>query len=322
MILFRERYRDLLQAADTIGEMRKTSSNVIEHIEGIVNSCQNLNEHQLIGFKIDPNVDRSLLTSDATQKNYYGCMAQTHLLTKLPELIWSRLDESDFFVATQLFIFSRHISTGLQLNANMDIMRKFPVAKRQWNHLNQFFFMIKQMCLEQLEKPELTTETAVKCLTSLVLLENCQLDKLLTMFIQLRARAFRRMLSNVNNENDSSGPTQSAKSRIIDSLQLLNETILQLFKCFIDTNDSNDESKDSNKCLLARELESIAGPNASPVINMINLDDSLMNDTLPSLISKFKYVFVLFIRIHCWNNQCNIICLGHRFKFNQSIRMQ
>lgn len=285
-----ERYRDLLQAADTIGEMRKTSSNVIEHIEGITASCRNLNEHQLIGFKIDTNAENNLLNSDGVQKDYYGCMIQIHLLTKLPELIWSRLDESDYFIATQLFIFARHISTGLQLDANMDTMRKFPVAKRQWNHLNQFFFMIKQMCLEQLEKPELTTDTAVKCLTSLVLLENCQLDKLLTMFIQLRARAFRRMLTSINDDqNKAEKIHQTAKSRIIDSLQLLNETILQVYKCFIDTGDSNKQSE-AIKCLLAQELELITGSNAKPVIHMINLDDSLMNDTLPSLISKFKYV--------------------------------
>lgn len=283
----------MLQAADTIGEMRITSSNVIEHIDGIVNSCRNLNEHQLIGFKIDSNAGRNPLPADNVQMNYYGCIAQIHLLTKLPELIWSRLDESDYFVATQLFIFSRHISTGLQLDANMDIMRKFPVAKRQWNHLNQFFFMIKQRCLEHLERPELSTETAVKCLTSLVLLENCQLDKLLTMFTQLRARAFRRMLTNVDSENDSSGDMkvhQSAKKRVLDSLQLLNETVLQVYKCFIDTSDALNGS---NKCLLARELESCAGPDAKPIINLINLDVSLMNDTLPSLISKFKYVSIV-----------------------------
>lgn len=279
-----------MQAADTIGEMRKTSSNVIEHIEGIVNSCRNLNEHQLIGFKIDSHA----LTSDNVQINYHGCIAQIHLLTKLPELIWCHLDECDYFIATQLFIFSRHISTGLQLDANMDIMRKFPVAKRQWNHLNQFFFMIKQRCLEQLEKPELSTETAVKCLTSLMLLENCQLDKLLTMFTQLRARAFRRMLSNVGNEHDHSADVNvhhSAKKRILDSLQLLNETVLQVYKCFIDTCDALDGT---NKCLLVRELESCAGPNARPVIHLVNLDESLMHDTLPSLITKFKYVLPVF----------------------------
>ncbi|XP_031632663.1 conserved oligomeric Golgi complex subunit 1 [Contarinia nasturtii] len=279
-IMVGERYRDLLQAADTIGEMRKTSSNVIEHIHGIIGSCRNLNEHQLIGFKIDTNAERGMET---VQKNYYGCMAQIHLLTKLPELIWSHLDECDYFVATQLFIFARHISTGLQLDTN--IMRKYPVVKRQWNHLNQFFFMIKQMCLDELERPELTTDTAVKCLTSLVLLENCQLDKLLTMFIQLRARAFRRMLTTISDENNAK-PHQSAKRRIIDSLQLLNETVLQVFKCFIDS--SGSESGADNKCLLARELELITGPNAQPVIHMLQMNESLMNDTLPSLISKFK----------------------------------
>lgn len=268
--------------------MRKTSSNVIQHIEGIISSCRNLNEHQIIGFKIESNTERSSLQSNEAQANYYGCMAQIHLLTKLPELIWSRLDDSDYFIATQLFIFARHISTGLQLDANMDIIRKFPVAKRQWNHLNQFFFMIKQMSLEQLEKPELTTETAVKCLTSLVLLENCQLDTLLQMFIQLRARAFRRMLSLNDDRNKNEKIHQLAKNRILDSLQLLNETIQQVYKCFIDTSDVNAESGATNKCLLARELELITGPNAPPVIDMINLDGSVMNDTLPSLISKFK----------------------------------
>lgn len=286
---FRERYRDLLQAADTIGGMQKTSSNVIQHIDGIISSCRNLNEHQLIGFKIVTNSDGHLLQSDELQTNYYGCMAQIHLLTKLPELIWSRLDESDYFIATQLFIFARHISTGLQLDANMDIMRKFPVAKRQWNHLNQFFFMIKQMCLEQLEKPELTTDTAVKCLTSLVLLENCQLDKLLQMFIQLRARAFRRMLSTINDDqNKSERIHQLAKNRILNSLQLLNKTVQQVYECFIDTSDSNAEPEVTNKCLLTRELEVVTGSNAKPVIQMINSNETLMNDTLPSLISKFK----------------------------------
>lgn len=215
-------------------------------------------------------------------------MAQIYLLTKLPEMIWCRLDEADYLIATQLFIFARHISTGLQLDANMDIMRKFPVAKRQWNHLNQFFFMIKDMCLQQLERPELTTETAVKCLASLLLLENCQLDKLLTMFIQLRSRAFRRMLTT---HNDNKSITKTAKERIISSLQLLNETILQLFKCFIDVpsdHGGNQSATMHGKCLLASELELISGPNSKPLLDMINLDQSLLIDALPAVISKFK----------------------------------
>lgn len=215
-------------------------------------------------------------------------MAQIHLLTKLPELIWSRLDESDYFIATQLFIFATHISIGLQLDANIDIMRKFPVAKRQWNHLNQFFFMIKQMCLEQLEKPELTTETAIKCLTSLVLLENCQLDKLLTMFIQLRARAFRRTLVSDDDANENELAHRSAKKRILNGLQLLNKTILQLFKCFIDVSNDDDSESSTKKCLLIKELEVVTGFNAKPIIALVQLEDSLINDALPSVIAKFK----------------------------------
>lgn len=286
IFLFSERYRDLLQAADTIGDMKKTSAVVIEHIDGIISSCRHLNEQQLLGFIL--STTESIAASNADSKlhpsmnNYYSCIGQIHLLTALPELIWTRLDDDDYFIATQLFIFARHISTGLQLDANMNIMKKFPVAKRQWNHLNQFFFMIKQRCLEQLEKPELSTITAVKCLASLLLLENCQLDKLLSMFIQLRTRAFRQILI-----VDDVCAQQRAKDRILASLQMLNETILLLFKCFIDVVEGDQQF---NKSYLMKELEHITGSNAKPTISLIKFDNSVISETLPPLIAKFRFV--------------------------------
>lgn len=267
-----ERYRDLLQAADTIGEMRKTSSDVIEHIDGILTSYRCLNEQQLIGFKVDARADTG--ATDTADAKHLSLLAQIHLLIVLPELIWQRIDDEDYFQATQLFIFARHIYTGLTLDASLQITRTFPIAKRQWEHLNQFFFMIKRMCLKQLSRPDLSTELVVKCLTSLALLDNCQVDKLLALFFQLRSHAYQEMLSTAND---------SFKTRILNSLRLLNETIWQVYKCFADT-----AAGQSGKCLLIDELELIGGTDARPVIAMIPLDASPLYGSLPALIANFK----------------------------------
>lgn len=277
-----ERYRDLLQAADTIGEMKQTSSNVIEHVDKIILSCRRLNDQQLIGFKL-PSTPTSRgdgldLKLNKNITNYYGIVAQIRLLTVLPELIWTRLDEEDFFVATQLFIFSRHISTGLQLDTNNGLMKKFSVAKRQWNILNQFFFTIKHKCLDTLERPDLAPEIAAKCLASLLLLENCQMDKLLALFTQLRATAFRKLIKPAATETHRG--SQQIKEKILSGLKLLNETVVLFSKCFI---DSADESS-----FLVKELEEITGSKSVPTISYLDMDDSVITATLPTMITKFK----------------------------------
>lgn len=248
---------------------------MIEHIDGILTSYRCLNEQQLIGFKVDAKADCiDSSRSDPVAAKHMSSMAQIHLLIVLPELIWQRVDDEDYFQATQLFIFARHIYTGLQLDASLEITKTFPIAKRQWEHLNQFFFMIKRMCLKQLGRPDLSTDLVVKCLTSLALLDNCQIDKLLALFFQLRTRAYQDMLNTADD---------SFKVRILNSLRLLNETIWQVYKCFADT-----AAGLSGKCLLIDELEVIGGGDARPVIAMIPLDESPLYKSLPPLIANFK----------------------------------
>lgn len=329
---FRERYRDLLQAADTIAEMKTTSADVVQHIVEIIASCKIVNEQQLLGLKpssvYESQPKETKNTADRSHEQ--SCVGQIHLLTLLPELIWTQLDGGNYFIATQLFIFSRHICTGLQLDTTIDIFKRFPIARRQWNHLNQFFFLIKQKCLDQLERPELTSETAVKCLSSLLLLDNCQLDQLLTIFIQSRTRAFRKTLATDSSGNRGNQKLHRAKDRVLASLKILNETIELLFTCFIDignatSNAADNESTRKLSYLLA-ELDRITGPNAKPTISLINLENSMIIRVLPSLVAKFKFVF-LFLAF-CFLCLCAsyltyfiyyyfLLCIDPSWKFNQ-----
>lgn len=59
-LFFSERYRDLIQAADTIAEMKETSECVVSRISAIQETFQFLQQKYLIGFKMEP--DKQMLT--------------------------------------------------------------------------------------------------------------------------------------------------------------------------------------------------------------------------------------------------------------------
>ncbi|XP_055640668.1 conserved oligomeric Golgi complex subunit 1 isoform X2 [Toxorhynchites rutilus septentrionalis] len=267
-----ERYRDLLNAADTIGEMKTTACYVIENVHNITTACRNLNDHQLIGFR-SMGADQHQQVRKANNHKFYGVIVQIKLLTGLPEMIWSAIDDDDYSVATQLFIFSRHISTGLQLDSHSETMQKFPVAKKQWAVLSQFFFTIKQNCADCLEREDLTPEVAAKCLTSLLLLENGQVDHMLDLFVQMRLKAFNSVLFDDSRH-------EKVKDKILASIKLLLNTIELIYKCFI-----GDEQEEG---LLMKELYSVTGENSQPTINLIKSEDPKMIQTLPDIISRFR----------------------------------
>lgn len=164
-------------------------------------------------------------------------------------------------------------------------MKSFPVAKRLWAMLNPFFHTIKHECIATLERENLTSETAAKCLASLLVLENCPIDKLFQTFTQLRSRAFKKTLAENLEHKDR------VKERILKSLVVLTSTITQIFECFIDSGN--------NKGLLMEELHKAMGKDTLPTLSLIKEESSLLNDTLPDVIKNFKLVLKnVFVTIY------------------------
>lgn len=155
-------------------------------------------------------------------------------------------------------------------------MKSFPVAKRLWSMLNPFFHTIKHECVKTLERENLTSDTAAKCLASLILLENCPIDKLFQTFTQLRSKAFKNALAE-NLEHK-----ERVKEKIIKSLVVLTGTIMQIFECFVDAGNNNG--------LLMVELQRAMGKESLPTLSLIKEESSLLNDTLPDVIKNFKWV--------------------------------
>lgn len=173
-------------------------------------------------------------TANKQINNYYSTMVQIKLLSSLPELIWTHIDQEQFYAATELFLFSRHISTGLQLDAKNNLMQQLPVARKQWEILRPFHITIKQSVLAVLEREQLSPETVVDCMQSLLLLDRCSLSNVVETFLQLRATAFVQCLQSQQKTVDKDkDKTRRVKDRILASLYILNGTIELLDKCLL-----------------------------------------------------------------------------------------
>ncbi|XP_067633400.1 conserved oligomeric Golgi complex subunit 1 [Eurosta solidaginis] len=270
-----ERYRDLLQAADTIGAMKDSSAKLIVQVESISTNCRKLNEQQLLGFKTTAPDD--LLKNRNAHKqlnNYFSTMVQIKLLTALPELIWTQIDDGRFYTASELFIFSRHISTGLQLDSNNSLMQHLPVAKKQWETLKPFNTTIKQHVLLAMELEDLSVDVALDCLLSLLLLEKNNINSIFKTFLNLRCNTF---LSCLNEDKSfANGERRRVKDRILASLRILNSTIDLMIKCFMENG------------LLYQKLSEINNPIAPPTITLMHRIDAQFSYLLPEIISNFR----------------------------------
>uniref|UniRef100_A0A0A1X9M4 Conserved oligomeric Golgi complex subunit 1 n=3 Tax=Zeugodacus cucurbitae TaxID=28588 RepID=A0A0A1X9M4_ZEUCU len=270
-----ERYRDLLQAADTIVAMKYTSERLVEQMDSITKNCRNLNDQQLLGFKISEPED--LLRNRNANKqlnNYFSTMMQIKLLTTLPELIWTHIDNERFYCASELFILSRHVSTGLQLDANNLLMQHLPVAKKQWEILKPFNLTIKIHVLAALEKEDLNVNVATDCLLSLLILEKNSLNSVLKTFLNLRCKTFLNCLSNDNQWSiEERGRVQNI---ILASLRILNNTVNLIENCFFENG------------LLLQKLFEHNDVNSSPTITLIQQFDTVNTYLLPEIISNFR----------------------------------
>ncbi|KAH8358650.1 hypothetical protein KR093_001637 [Drosophila rubida] len=278
-----ERYRDLLKAADTIAAMQTSAGTLIEQVHCVQANCQSLNEQQLLGFKTaaTPTSTETLLQQRSVSKqlsNYYSTMVQIKLLSSLPELIWTHIDKEEFYAATELFLFSRHISTGLQLDAKNALMQQLPVARKQWEILRPFHVTIKQTVVVVLERENLTAQMAVDCMQSLLLLDKCDLSQVLQTFLNLRATAFVNSLQSQRSDVDKDKPRR-VKERILASLNILNGTIELLDKCLM-----------ANGLLFTR-LAECAATASPPCITRMDSSERQLAHLLPDIISSYRPQF-------------------------------
>ncbi|XP_067403389.1 conserved oligomeric Golgi complex subunit 1 isoform X2 [Emydura macquarii macquarii] len=215
-----ERYRDLIEAADTIAEMRLSA----EHLLGAVRGLQER------GAPAAPRGGRGgRQTVPHSQEKFYSTAAQIKLLLESPEKIWSAMETSQYLHATHLYLLCCHLHSLLQLDSSSShyspILARFPILLRQVAAASQFRSTILHESKSLLKCQAVSDQAVAEALCSIMLLEDSSPRQALTDFLLARKSAVQQLL---NQPHHGAG----IKAQVCSLMELLTTTLYQAHALF------------------------------------------------------------------------------------------
>ncbi|KAK9735872.1 hypothetical protein RND81_04G234100 [Saponaria officinalis] len=139
--LIGNRYRDLIDSADSILVMKSSCELISSNISSIHDHLFSLSDSsKLTDFSPNLNHNRARI---------YGIASRVKYLVDTPENIWGCLDEFMFLEASARYIRAKLVYQGLNLAAD-DLRKNFPLLNHQWQIVESFKGQISQRSREKL----------------------------------------------------------------------------------------------------------------------------------------------------------------------------
>ncbi|XP_053611473.1 conserved oligomeric Golgi complex subunit 1 isoform X2 [Plodia interpunctella] len=278
-----ERYRDLIHAADTIEEMKVTTSSTLNHITEMIGACRNLHNTHLVGFKFYKKPEQ-LQSFQFNANPAQSISLQVKLLLEIPEKIWTSIEVEDYVKATQLFIMARHINTGLKLqmggtSAKPEMQSIWRLVQQQWNSISNFNQTIIDVCREKLQDVDITVEVASSCLVSLYLLDSQTMVELLNTLISLQSNSSLKSTLEFDLTKILEGDVKAQiKDKIVNGVKIVLKTVVLVYACFVDNIGGEVKNK----------LQKLFSKHSQPLIELVKFTDTAGLKLLPSGISTFR----------------------------------
>ncbi|CAH2049220.1 unnamed protein product, partial [Iphiclides podalirius] len=277
-----ERYRDLIQAADTIEEMKVTTGSTLDHINEMMLACKNLHNTHLIGFKVqEPQTfERDQFNTNLAQ----GIAVQIKLLMEIPEKIWKCIETDDFVTASQLFILARHINTGLQLqiggkNANPGMQSLYRVVQQQWISISNFNQTIINECRQKLQDVDINVQVACSCLVSLYLLDSQTMVELLNTLIGLHSDTSLKSTLQFDLAQILDGDVKAQiKKKIVNGVKIVLKTVVLVYACFVNNEGGG----------VLEMLKDLYKNDSKPLLDLVNFSDPISLKLLPPAVSNYR----------------------------------
>ncbi|XP_072259564.1 conserved oligomeric Golgi complex subunit 1 isoform X2 [Pyxicephalus adspersus] len=243
-----ERYRDLIEAADTIGEMRRSAEQVLGAVRGLETYCGGLKGRPGPVYKGSSGVQ--------SQEKFYSMAAQIKLLLEIPEKIWSSMEASRYLHATQLYLLCCHLHSLLQLDSSTSryspVLARFPILIRQVAAAGTFRATILQESKALLKCPSASDQAVTEALCSIMLLEDSSPRQALADFLLARKAGIQQLLNQPHHGS-------SIKSQVCSLVELLANTLYQAHALFYTTPDDVPPNPSLNCGLLFSLLETVTG---------------------------------------------------------------
>nr|XP_033816381.1 conserved oligomeric Golgi complex subunit 1 isoform X2 [Geotrypetes seraphini] len=213
-----ERYRDLIEAADTIGDMRRCCGQALTAVRDMHRTCGALRR--------GPRGEQAPIQS---QEKFYSVAAQIKLLLEIPEQIWSCMEASQALQATQLYLLCCHLHSLLQLDSSgsrySPILARFPILVRQIAAAGHFRATILQESKSLLKCPTVSDQAVAEALCAIMFLEDSSPRQALADFLLARKAAIQQLL---NQPHHGAG----IKSQVCSVVELLATTVYQAHALF------------------------------------------------------------------------------------------
>lgn len=274
-VMVGERYRDLIEAADTIAEMQNSAKAICNNIKTMEGLCESLQQRGLIGFKTQ-NAHANGVERKSTSGSHYSLAVQVKLLVGVPEALWGLTEHGQYLPASQLLLLAHHTHTALQLSPTAaQVYSWFPVIERQWMSITQFQSTIVRGCSLLISSEVEDTQAVLDAVVSVMLVERCGWTEALSRVLQLRREALMAAIT--------STPSATAKMQIANFTRLFLATLNIVYAIFV------AEGGEGNTSLLERRLQEVVqgeGESAAPV--SLLQESSLNLSFLPQSIRNFR----------------------------------
>ncbi|XP_017391096.1 conserved oligomeric Golgi complex subunit 1 isoform X1 [Cebus imitator] len=220
-----ERYRDLIEAADTIGQMRRCAVGLVDAVKATDQYCARLRQ---AGSAV-PRPPRAPQPQQPSQEKFYSMAAQIKLLLEIPEKIWSSMEASEYLHATQLYLLCCHLHSLLQLDSSSSryspVLSRFPILIRQVAAASHFRSTILHESKMLLKCQAVSDQAVAEALCSIMLLEESSPRQALTDFLLARKATIQKLL---NQPHHGAG----IKAQICSLVELLATTVKQAHALF------------------------------------------------------------------------------------------
>ncbi|XP_072414803.1 conserved oligomeric Golgi complex subunit 1 isoform X2 [Chiloscyllium punctatum] len=218
-----ERYRDLIEAADTITDMRLCSEKVVSSVRDMYEYCTRIKPSGP-GRAPPPLPAKRSQAQQQSQEKFYSMAAQIKLLLNMPEKIWSALESSQYLHAAQMYLLCCHIHSILQLDSSgsyySPVLARFPILVRQVAAAGHFRASILQESKTLLKGRAISDQAIAEALCAIMLLEDSSPRQALADFLLARKSAIQQLL---NQPHHGAG----IKAQVCSLVELLATTLYQ-----------------------------------------------------------------------------------------------
>ncbi|XP_064323174.1 conserved oligomeric Golgi complex subunit 1 isoform X1 [Phalacrocorax carbo] len=209
-----ERYRDLIEAADTIAEMRLSAERLLGAVRGL--------QRGGAARPAPPAAARP-----PAQESFYRAAAQLKLLLDVPEKVWGAVEAGRYLPAARLHLLGGHLRRQLQLDVPRasPVLARFPILLRQVAAASHLRSTILQESKSLLKSQTVSDQAVAEALCAIMLLEDSSPRQALADFLLARKLAIQQLL---NQPHHGAG----IKAQVCSLMELLTTTLYQAHALF------------------------------------------------------------------------------------------